>query len=296
MDNTAYSPNPPAGQPGPGQPDQGYPGYPGQPGPGQEFNGPGAGKPVNPEAGKGLAITALVIGIVSLLLCWVPFVNNLVFVLGLIGLGFAVPALVISVKNRSRAKAMSIAALVLVVLSLVGVLATQAFYGAVIDDVAESIEDGADGVVDSSDQEQKAAEEALAIGTAATVGDYNVTVTGVNTNAGDLIAAVNPYNAAPQGQYVLVDVAVEYTGDGEGNPWVDLSTKFIGADARQYDPSTCSVVLENENYDVPTLEKGGVADFQVCMDVPAEALADAKVFVEPTFAWDNEDRTYWTAQ
>lgn len=296
MDNTAYSPNPPAGQPGPGQPEQGYPGYPGQPGPGQGFNGAGTGKPVNPEAGKGLAITALVIGIVSLLLCWVPFVNNLVFVLGLIGLGFAIPALVISVKNRSRAKAMSIAALVLVVLSLVGVLATQAFYGAVIDDVAESIEDGADGVVDSSDQEQKAAEDALAIGTAATVGDYSVTVTGVNTNAGDLIAAVNPYNAAPQGQYVLVDLAVEYTGDGEGNPWVDLSTKFIGADARQYDPSTCSVVLENENYDVPTLEKGGMADFQVCMDVPAEALADAKVFVEPTFAWDDEDRTYWTAQ
>ncbi|MCC9178378.1 DUF4352 domain-containing protein [Arthrobacter sp. zg-Y750] len=291
MENTAYTPNPPAGQPAPGQ---GAPG-PGFGGPG--FGAPGPGKPTNPEAGKGLAITALVIGIVSLLLCWVPFVNNLVFVLGLIGLGFAIPALVIAVKNRSRAKGMSIAALILVVLSLVGVLATQAYYGRVLDDVAESIEDGADGVVDTSDEEQEAAAtDALAIGTAATVGDYSVTVTGVNTNAVDAIMAANEYNEAPAGQYVLVDLAVEYSGDSEGNPWIDLSTKFIGSDARQYDSTTCMATLPNPAYNVPTLEKGGAGTFQICMDVPAEALSDAKIFVQPTFTLSDNDRAYWKAQ
>ncbi|MDM7990751.1 hypothetical protein [Arthrobacter sp. zg-Y877] len=297
MDNTTHSPYPPSGEPSSdGQP---FPADPGMAGPGA--GGPGQtnfGKPAgNPDAGKGLAITALVIGVVSLLLCWIPFVNNLVFVLGLIGLGFAIPALIISVKNRSRSKGMSIAALILVVLSLVGVLATQAFYGKVIDDTVESIEDGADGVVESSEEEKEASSgEEAALGTAAEVGDYSVTVSAVNTNAGDVIAAVNPYNAAPQGQYVLVDLAVQYSGDGEGNPWIDLQTKFIGADARQYDPSTCTVALEKETYDVPTLEKGGVAEYQVCMDVPAEALADAKIFVEPTFTLDNDDRAYWAAQ
>lgn len=308
MDNTGNTPYPPSNQSGEGgrpggQPDPAGSAYAGSgyagttyagPGPG---GGPGPGKPGNPEAGKGLAITALVIGIVSLLLCWIPIVNNVVFFLGLIGLGFAIPALIISVKNRSSAKGMSIAALILVILSLVGVLATQAFYGKVIDDVTESIEDGADGVVESSENEQEAAAaEALAMGTAAQVGDYSVAVTAVNTNAAEIILAANQFNEPPVGQYVLVDLAVEYSGDGEGNPWIDLQTKFIGADARQYDRSTCGAVVPNPDMDVPTLEKSGTATYQVCMDVPVEALTDAKIFVEPSFSLSNNDRAYWSAQ
>ena len=171
MDNTSHTPYPPAGPPdqgrpgyagqgsagpgygGPGHGGPGYggPGYggPGYGGPGYGgpgYGGPGyGGPPTNQEAGKGLAITALVIGGVSLLLCWVPIVNNLVFFLGLIGLGFAVPALVVSVRKRSRSKGMSIAALILLVLSLVGVLGTQALYGQLFDDISSSIEDATDG-------------------------------------------------------------------------------------------------------------------------------------------------------
>ncbi|WP_186764306.1 hypothetical protein [Arthrobacter yangruifuii] len=231
------------------------------------------------------------------MLCWIPIVNNVVFFLGLIGLGFAIPALIISVKNRSGAKGMSIAALILVVLSLVGVLATQAFYGKVIDDVTGSIEDGADGVVESSENEEEAAAtDALALGTAAQVGEYSVTVTAVNTDAAEIIMAANQFNEPPVGQYVLVDLAVEYSGDTEGDPWIDLQTKFIGADARQYDRSTCGAVVPNPDMDVPTLEKSGTATYQVCMDVPAEALTDAKIFVEPGFSLSKDDRAYWSAQ
>lgn len=169
MDNTQYTPYPPEGPPQQGRPGFGGPGYagpgtggpgyagPGSGGPGyggpggQGYGGPGyygpgyGGPPPNQEAGKGLAITALVIGSVSLLLCWVPLVNNLVFFLGLIGLGFAVPALVVSVRKRSRSKGMAIAALILLVLSLVGVLATQALYGEFFDEISRSIEDASDG-------------------------------------------------------------------------------------------------------------------------------------------------------
>lgn len=247
------------------------------------------------SAGKGLAISALVVGSISVLLCWVPIVNNIVFVLGLVGLGLAIPALIISRKNKSSAKGLSIAGLILSVLSLIGVLGTQMLYSSMIDKAVASIEDSADGVVESSEKEVEEAEtsEALAIGSAAEVGEYTVTVTAVDTNATEAILAVNQFNEAPQGQYVLVDIAVTFNGSDEGDPWLDLSTKFIGADARQYDNSTCSAVVEKSSHDVPTLENGGAGEFQICMDVPAEALSDAKVFVEESMSWDDA-RAYWS--
>lgn len=280
MDSSRYSQYPP-GQVPPHPP--GYPQPPGFPQP-----------PVSPDAGKGLAISAVVIGGVSLLLCWVPLVNNMVFLLGLVGLGLAIPALVISVRRKTRAKGLAIAGLILSLLSLVGVLATQAFYSQMLNEVVDSIEGRSDGVVESSETEAKeaTATEALALGAAAGIGDYSVTITGVDTNATETILAVNQFNPLPSGQYVLVDVGVTYNGSEEGNPWLDLTIKFIGADARQYDTTTCSVVVSKEAHDVPTLEKGGAGEFQVCMDVPPEALVDAKVFVQEGVSWD-DNRVYW---
>lgn len=251
----------------------------------------------NPDAGRGLAITALVIGLVSLLLCWVPIVNNLVFLLGLIGLGFAIPAVVIAVRNKSRSKGMSIAGLILVVLSLVGVVATQAYYGHVIDEVTESVggseQPAADDTAEAADSSHAGQTEAL--GETARVGEYNVTVTGVDTNATQEVLAVNPLNDDPAGQYVLVDLTVEYVGNEEGDPWLDLETKFVGTDAKQYDSAT-GVVVALRDYDVPTLEKGGTAQYQVCMDVPADAVSGGKVLVEPTFSMQGNDGVYWAVQ
>lgn len=250
------------------------------------------------NAGKGLAITALCLAIVSLVLCWVPIVNNLVFFLGLLALAFAVPALVISLRKRSSARGMSIAATVIAVVSLVGVLASQAMYSSMIDSVGKSIEDASDGVVEAAPQEQEKADAgALALGVPAAVGsEYQVTVKSVNLNAGEVLAAVNEFNAPATQQYILVDVAVTYTGAEEGDPWIDLDVRMIGSDARQYSSTTCTATVERSGFDVPTLENGGSGEFQVCMDVPAAALESAKIFVEPTFTLQDGQRVYWNAK
>lgn len=268
-------------------------GGPGYPPPGQFAPPPAPAG--NKGAGKALAITALILAIFSLVLCWVPIVNNLVFFLGLLALGFAIPALVISIKKRSKAKGTSIAALIIAVVALVGVLASQAMYSSMLDGISKSISDSADGVVDTAPKDQKKADAAaLALGAAAKVGgDYEVTVTGVNPNAGDVIAAVNQFNEPATGQYVLVDISVKYVGANEGNPWIDLSTKFVGSDARQYSTTTCMAVLEKSGTSLPTLENGATADYQVCMDVPAEAVVNGKVFVEPQFSMKQDQRAYW---
>jgi hypothetical protein len=261
---------------------------------------PGAPAPQeNLNAGKGLAITALVLAIVSLLLCWVPFVNNLVFGLGFIALGFAIAATVITVKRKSKSKGMSIAALIISVVSIIGVIVSQIFYASLIDSVANSIEDAADGVVAVDDGEQAEVAEAttLALGEGAAIGDeYNVTVKAVNLDATKDILAMNQFNQDPEGQYVLIDLVTEYVGSEEGDPWIDLAVKLVGGDARQYGSSTCMASLEKEALTVPTLENGGVGEYQLCLDVPAEAVKDAKLFVEPTISFDNDARVYWAVK
>ncbi|MHA7270731.1 hypothetical protein [Arthrobacter sp. HLT1-20] len=266
-------------------------------GPGFPPAGPPA-PPANKNAGKGLAITALSLAIVSLLLCWVPIVNNLVFFLGLMALGFAVPALIVSMRKRSTARGMSIAATVIAVVSLIGVLASQAMYSSMIDDIGKSIEEGSDGVVDVAPKDQKKADAAaLALGATGKVGaEYEVTVKSVNLNAAEAITAASEYNEPAKGQYVLIDVAVKYVGAEEGDPWIDLGVKLVGTDARQYSSTTCTAMVEKSGTSVPTLENGGTGEFQVCMDVPASAVAGAKVFVEPTFTLKDNQRVYWTTK
>jgi len=107
--------------------------------PGEQTAPAAVPQPAAPSKGSGLAITALVLGVVSLLLCWVPIINNAVFVLALIGLAFGLPALLGARKRRRAGGGMALAGVVLLVLSLVGVLASQAFYGKVLDDVSDSV-------------------------------------------------------------------------------------------------------------------------------------------------------------
>ncbi|MFZ3417197.1 DUF4190 domain-containing protein [Arthrobacter sp. 3Tela_A] len=247
------------------------------------------------KPGKGLAVTALVLGIVALALCWVPVLNNVFLFVGLAGLGFGIAALVVASKRRAP-KGMPIAGLILSVLSIIGVFATQALYTAAIDSVVESIEDSSDGVVAAPEAEQQeAAAESLALGSSAEVGEYTVTVTGVNLNGNDQVMAANQFNEPPAGQYVLVDLAVVYNGSEEGDPWIDLTTEFAGSDARQYSSSTCTAVSPNPAHEVPTLTNGGAGNFTVCFDVPVEAMTDAKILVESLFSL-RDDRVYWAAQ
>lgn len=246
--------------------------------------------PQDPETGQGLVISAVVTGAVSILLCWVPVVNSIVFLSAPVGIGLAIPALVIWGKRNPRSKALSITGLVLSVLSLVGVLGTQALYSTSVVDIFRSSAGRSNG---EPGRFLPAAGDALELGSSANVGEYSVTVTGVDTDATERILAISPYNQAPQDQFVLVDVSVTYLGNGEGDPWADLRIKFTGADARQYDANACIERLDKGAYNVPTLETGGAGEFQVCMDVPAVALADAEVFVEEEYSTDN-DRVYWS--
>lgn len=246
--------------------------------------------------GRTLAIIAIIVAAISLALCWIPIVNNVVFFLGLLGFLFGLIAWLRARKGKSAGGGLAVAAIVISVLSVVGVLATQAFYGSVMDSIGDAVKDGADGNTTKSDSDKEAEKSAkvLALGKAAKVGnEYVVAVTDVNLNGNDAVAAANQFNEPPNGQFVIATVSTKYVGKEEGDPWLDLSVKFSGSDSRIYDTSTCSVDLGDANStDQPTLTNGGKSTYKVCFDMPEKAISGGKIYVEESISLD-DDRTYW---
>ena len=82
---------------------------------------------------------------------------------------------------------------------------------------------------------------------------------------------------------------------GRRSRWLNLSTEFIGTDARKYDTSSCSAVIPNEASDVPALLAGGTASYQVCMDVPPTAIEGGRVEVSESFSSDDVSAV-WAVQ
>lgn len=115
----------------------------------------------------------------------------------------------------------------------------------------------------------------------------------MNLDADQLVARTNEFNEPPKkGRFVLATLDVTYSGDEEGDPWIDLEPTFVGSDARQYDASACEAVVPDAAVDVPTLNSGGKATYKVCFDVPPAAIDAGKLFVANSLSFE-EKRVYW---
>ena len=96
-----------------------------------------------PLARSGMAVAGLVLGIIALLTSFLPIINNVAFLLALLGLVFSIVGLVGVIRGKKVGKGMTIAATVLNVLSIVIVLATQAMFGAALGEASKSIDESA---------------------------------------------------------------------------------------------------------------------------------------------------------
>jgi hypothetical protein len=274
---------------GAGQPPYGPP-------PGSEYQY--GGQQPGSQKGSGLAISALVVAIIAVLLCWVPIVNNFAAVLAVVGLALGVPALISARRGKRGGSGLAMASVILSVLAIVGVLATQALYVSVIDDVSDEISNSTSDEPAASDPAENAepdAATALPLGQSGELSEYTITVNSVTANGNDIVAGANQFNDPPTGQYVLVSMTVTYNGSDEGDPWLDLTTEFVGSDARKYDTSSCFASIPDEVSDVPTLLSGGTASYQVCMDVPPTAITGGQVEVSESFSFDDDSAT-WVIQ
>lgn len=81
------------------------------------------------------AIVGLVFGILAIASSWMPIINNFSFFFALIGVVFSIIGLVGTMKGKKRGKGIAIAALVLNILAVVVVLATQSMYAAALSNI-----------------------------------------------------------------------------------------------------------------------------------------------------------------
>ncbi|MEK0217280.1 FxLYD domain-containing protein [Bifidobacterium mongoliense] len=89
---------------------------------------------------SGMAIAALVLGIVGIALSWVPIVNNVAAVIAIIGLVLGIIAICTTgSKGRKKGRGLAIAGTVLSVLAIVITLGTQTIYGKAMDKAADDL-------------------------------------------------------------------------------------------------------------------------------------------------------------
>ncbi len=139
---------PPPGPAEPTPPSFGAPGAP-QPSPSPQPGRPDAWGPeqggypppdrhLPPRRTNPLAITGLVLAIVGLVLCLVPVINLLAAVLALAGLVLGVTGLV-KARTLGGDRGLSIAAIVLSVVAGIGVVVSQIFFVAALDELSASL-------------------------------------------------------------------------------------------------------------------------------------------------------------
>lgn len=180
---------------------------------------------------SGLAIAALVVGIVGLILSWMPIINNFAAVIAVIALILGIVGIVASGKNKAKSgRGIAVAAAIIAVVSLVVVMYTQSAYVAAID----SALDGPTGSVsstaatDSSTEADSTSETSanstaadtstssmtdLAIGTPVTYSDgmtvvVNSATTGLINYDGSEITGINvtyTYNGSSTGSFNVYD-------------------------------------------------------------------------------------------
>lgn len=89
---------------------------------------------------SGLAITALVLGIIAVVLSWVPVVNNFAAFLAVIGLVFGIIGIIkTGAKGRRKGRGLAIAGTVLSIVAIIVTFGTQAFYGKTLDKASKSL-------------------------------------------------------------------------------------------------------------------------------------------------------------
>lgn len=115
---------------------------------------------------SGLATAGLVLGIIGVVLSFIPIINNVAFVLGIIGLIFGIVAL-----SQRRSKAFAIAAVVLSAVAMVLTIGMQAIYSNAFNKAADEINKTIDNASGANSESILANDLKVEFGTFSAVAD-----------------------------------------------------------------------------------------------------------------------------
>ncbi|MBC9927964.1 MULTISPECIES: hypothetical protein [unclassified Leucobacter] len=237
---------------------------------------PVPGLAVGAPVAKGLAIAALVVGIVAFLSGLVPIWGIIV---GVVGVALGVIALV---KGQPKGLALTgtILAGVAVVASIIATIIAGAFTAAVVDTVEKQTsvtseipgEDAAATDEDPPASEKGTRENPLPLGAIISSDDWDVVVNSVNLSANDAVASANPYNeAAPEGQqYALVNVSVTYKGADTGMP-AFVQIDYVTATGEVISTWDSFAIAPEPTFGAGELYAGGQATGNLAFLIPSSA-------------------------
>lgn len=247
--------------------------------------------PAQPTKGSGLAITALVLGVFSLLICLIPILNNAAYFTALGGIVVGIIAMVGARKGSRSGKGMAMAGIVTSVLAIVGAIISTILFVSVLDEVSTALDPktaasatatpgpsasaGASGTATGDAQGDSAAGPALAVGETATVTNNDepaadITVSSVKVSA----KALGEFGQKPEnGSYKIVAVSAKNLGtdslsvnpfdwyyrDADGNKFEYGSGSIMsGFTGKDFGASSLNVKEQTSGsivFDVPTAAK-----------------------------------------
>ncbi|MCI8468218.1 MAG: DUF4190 domain-containing protein [Eggerthellaceae bacterium] len=201
-----------------------------------------------PPSRSGLAIAALVLGIVAAATSFLPFINNISFIIALVALALGIAGLVSVGRGGRRGKGLAIAGIILAVVSGAVVLGTQALYSAALDKAV----DEANAAMDEAAAEANASLDRM---------------TGAATDevlANDVDVVIGAFSVE-EGSYGLTDTSlpVTLTNTSDETATFNIHIEAVGADGSRIDDA---YVMASD------LRPGQTQDFEVFTYVPTDKL------------------------
>lgn len=227
------------------------------------------------KKGDGLGVAALVLGIVSLALFWVPFLNVVFIVCGFVGLILGLVG--ISTSHRG----MSIAGVSLGAAGIVLGIVVNYVVSDTIDEAANTPAPSAarDSHVVSPAQlpppEHHETRRPAAIGETVEVGDVAYTVTKV-THAKSVGPAQYGLGETAQGEFTIVHLTVKNVGDTPVT-FSDTGQHIVDTEGRKYAPNSMADVYLGQNGRNTMMQRinpGNSVSGKVAFDLPKDAAPD----------------------
>lgn len=196
----------------------------------------------------GFAIAALVLGIIGVVLAFIPIINNLAFVLGVLAIIFAVVALV-----KKASKGMAIASLILGVAALGITLAVQAASVKVLEDVSQEINQSVNDASGENTSEILGRDVEVSVGSfVVTTDEYGISSSAVKVDVTNKLTTQMSYTIQIEAK------------DAEGNRVADDTVYANNLGAGQSQSFDAFVLVTSDKYEAlkaATLEVVSVTKF-----------------------------------
>lgn len=234
--------------------------------------------PTPPTRAGGLALAALIVGIVAIVCAIIPGLSFIAFLPAITAAILGVIALV----TRKPRRGFALAGVILGPVALL--VAIVVSISAIVGNVTPQVSAGSDpSDKPSAEAPAKPTEQpAVEVGTRSNpapagstleISDnsgpiWNITVGAATLNANDIVAAENQFNPVADAgtQYVLVPITFTYVGTQSGTPWIDTEIEFVSAAGTTHEQEF--VVIPNSITDIAEMYEGASATGNLVVMAP----------------------------